>query len=162
LVATALAALLVPVGFGQKQNRKTVENASHAAKRRAGKSAKPRDMPNGSFEAFINVAVGPGQAIEIDSSLDYTYADTVRISVRSADADLGNLQFQAYWSVPDVDYYNATDFIDGSTFVYPNAGGMQFLVYGSQFRLVITNSGSSTINMTQVLLFAPQSPPPPA
>jgi hypothetical protein len=119
-------------------------------------------MPNGSFEAFVNVAVGPGQAIEIDSSLDYTYADTVRISVRSADADLGNLQFQAYWSVPDVDYYNATDFIDGSTFVYPNAGGMQFLVYGSQFRLVITNSGSSTINMTQVLLFAPQNPPPPA
>ena len=81
LVATALAALLVPAGFAQKQNRKTVENASHAAKKRAGKSAKPRDMPNGSFEAFMNVAIGPGQWIALDSGLDYTYTDTVRISV---------------------------------------------------------------------------------
>jgi hypothetical protein len=159
--AAALVSLLVPAGFAQRQGRKTVENPSDAAKTPAGKTAKPRDMPNGSFEAFINVAIGPGQSIEIDSGLDYTYAGTVRISVRSAAMDLGSLQFQAYWSVPDVDYYNATDFVDGSSFIYPNAGGMQFLVYGSQFRLVVTNSGSSTVSLTQVLLFAPQAPPPP-
>jgi hypothetical protein len=164
LVAAALFTLLVPAGFAQKQNRKTVENASHAAKTPASKTAKPakpRDIANGSFEAFVNVAVGPGQSIAIDSGLDYTYADTVRISVRSAAMDLGSLQFQAYWSVPDADYYNATDYVDGSTFIYPNAGGMQFPVYGSQFRLVITNSGSATVNLTQILLFAPQTPPPP-
>ncbi|SRR5258708_4924578 len=161
-VTAALTTLLVPAGFAQRQSRKTGENVSHATKRSASKSAKPRDMPNGSFEVFSNVTIGPGQSAALDSGLDYSNVDLVRVSVRSANTDLGSVQFEAYWSVPDAEFYDVTQAADGSTFVYGNAGGAQFLVYGNQFRLVLTNTGSSTVNLLQVMLFAPAiSPPPP-
>jgi len=163
-IAAALVALLVPAGFAQKQSRKTAENRSHAVKaanRAAGKTARPRDMPNGSSEVFTDLTIGPGQSINIDSGLDYANTDIVRVSIRSANADLNNLQLESYWSVPTADLYNATEAMDGSTFVFGNVGGAQFCVYGNQFRLVLTNTGSSTINLMQVMLFAPAMAPPP-
>jgi hypothetical protein len=117
LVAAALVALLVPAGFAQKQSRIIAENRSHAAKTASGKTAtgktaKPRDMPNGSSEVFTDVTIGPGQSVALDSGLDYSNADMVRVSIRSTTPDLANLQVEAYWSAPDADYYNATE---GST-----------------------------------------------
>ncbi len=74
---------------------------------------------------------------------------------------MNNLQLESYWSVPTADLYNATEAMDGSTFVFGNVGGAQFCVYGNQFRLVLTNTGSSTIDLMQVMLFAPAMAPPP-
>lgn len=161
LITATFTTLLVPAGFAQKQGRKTAENRSHAAKTGAGKSAKPRDMPNGSSEVFTDVTIGPGQSVNIDSGLDYSNVDMVRVSVRSDNPDLSSLQFEAYWSVPTAEYYDATQAVDGSTFVYGNVGGAQFSVYGNQFRLVLTNTGGSTVNLLQVMLFAPAMAPPP-
>ncbi len=160
VITAALATLLVPAGFAQKQSRKTVEDGAQAAKKSARHAAHPKDLPNKGSEVFTNVTIGPGQSTALDSGLDYSNADMVRVSVRSENADLSDLQFVAYWAVDGTDFYNATEAADGSTFIYGNVGGAQFCVYGSQFRLVLKNTGSSTINLVQVMLFAPATPPP--
>lgn len=159
-VAAALIALLVPAGFSQTHKSKPREDLSHAIKRAASKS-KPKSMRNERWEVFTDVTIGPGQSAVLDSGLDYAGSEMARVSIRSADFDLDKLQLQAYWSVPDADYYNATDAIDGSTFAFGNAGGAKFLVYGSQFRLVLTNNGDATINLQQVILFASAPAPEP-
>ncbi len=158
-VAAALLTLLVPAGFSQTHKSKPVVDRSHAVKKAAGKSAKPRGMANA--EVYVDVTIGPGQSAVLDSGFDYTDADMVRVSVQSADFDLGNLQLQAYWSVPDANFYNLTDVVDGSTFIAANVGGAPFMVYGSQFRLVLMNTGSSTITLVQVMVFPHVTPAPP-
>ncbi len=159
-VTAALTALLVPAGFAQKQSSKTADDGSHAAKTGASKAATSGEV-HGRSEVFSNVTIGPGQSAVLDSGLDYTYVELVRVSVRSANADLSSLQFVAYWSVPGAEFYNATQAIEWSTFIYGNTGGAQFSVYGSQFRLVLKNTGSSTVNLLQVLLFPSGSSFPP-
>ena len=158
-IAAALVILLVPAAFSQTHKPKPVAGARYAAKQATGQAAQPGGV-SGS-EIFTDVVIGPGQSVVLDSGIDYSDKDAVRISIQSAASDLAGLQLQAYWSVPMASLYNLTDVVDGSTFVCAYAGGAQFMVYGSQFRLVLVNSGSSTINLMQTMLFTHTAPPPP-
>ena len=150
-----LSTLLVAVGFSQKLDRKNVDDRSHAAKTVGAKSVKPRVTVS---ETFTSLTIDPGASLTVDSAMDYSTSDVVRVSLRSMSGDLSPLQMLAYWSDPLLGFYNATQAIDGSTFVNANSGGGQFVVYGPQFRLVLTNTGTTTINLDQLMIFAPIVP----
>jgi len=103
---------------------------------------------------WTNLTIQPGASVNLDSSLDYSTTDTVRVTVRSDAGDIANLVMSAYWSIPQVDFYGVADVVAGASFPYNNAGGATFNVYGSQFRLQLTNTGSDPMKLTQVLTFA--------
>jgi hypothetical protein len=43
--------------------------------------------------------------------------------------------------------------VRGESLAYTNVGGAIFKTYGNQFRLRLTNTGSSTMYLTQVVVF---------
>lgn len=157
--AVALSTLLVPAGFSQKQARRPEEKSqavkSATVKSASAKSARPSRARDQVSQTFSNVTIAPGQSVALDANYDFTDSDVVRISLRSDNLDLANLQMTAYWSDFSLQFYNATDAIDGSSFVYANVGGAQFLVYGPQFRLSLTNNGTAPMTLDQIMLFAP-------
>jgi hypothetical protein len=60
---------------------------------------------------------------------------------------------QAYWSVPEADQYNVAEIKSGQQFLYSTTGGAVFQAYGSQFRLVLVNSGEQSIRLQNVIVF---------
>ena len=105
------------------------------------------------YEYSTNVIIPAGQTVNLDSALDYSSSDTIRVTVRSMNTDLLALLGTAYFTVP-----NATEFVTqeaflGSDFFYSNSGGATFQVCGPQFRLALRNTGTTTMTLSSVLIY---------
>lgn len=116
--------------------------------------------PAGNSEVFQNILIDAGQSIPIDSTLDYSSAATVAVTIyctvcSTGATSLGNsgLVLQATWLVANAATYVATETKSATTFPYWDAGGGLFTVYGSQFRLNLQNKGSQPIAVQQLTIF---------
>jgi len=65
------------------------------------------------------------------------------VSIRSYNPDLRDIVMDAYWAVPQAEFYNVAEVVSGDTFPYRNVDGATFTTYGNQFRLRVTNTGTS-------------------
>ena len=106
------------------------------------------------WEWWTNFTIPAGGTVNLDSQLDYSTTDTVRVTIRSAGSDLGKVALAAYWAIPDVPFYGVADVVGGNTLPYSDAGGATFNTYGSQFRLRLINNGNSAVTISQVLMFS--------
>ena len=105
------------------------------------------------WEYWTNVTIPASSWVNLDSQLDYSTTDTVRMTIRSTKTNLDNLVVAAYWAIPQATYYGVVDVVAGSNFPYLDAGGATFNTYGSMFRLHLINNSRSAITLSQVLLF---------
>ncbi len=110
-------------------------------------------------EVFRKITVASGKTVSIDSTLDYSAASTVAITVLCEDCtteatSLGTmgLTLQARWKVPDADSYVATESKAATAFAYWDAGGASFNVYGSKFQLTLKNKGTQGIVVQQITI----------
>jgi hypothetical protein len=160
-IAGLLLALALP---SRAQKPKTVDSEAASIKSTAASPAvskvQPRaqtSSPQDSFnqwEFWNNITIPAGAAINLDSQLDYSTTDTVRVTFRSAGADLGNLVVSAYWAIPQVDLFGVAEVVAGNSFPYLNAGGATFNTYGSILRVQVKNTGNAPMVLAQVLAFA--------
>ena len=118
----------------------------------AGPMATAQSFSN--YEWWNTVTIPAGGAISLDSGINYTASDTVRVTFRSAASDIGNLVAAASWSVPEIDHFNIQDVSLGSNYFLPNSGGAVFSVSGTQFRLILANTGAVAISLNSVLIIA--------
>ena len=105
------------------------------------------------WEYWTNVTIPARGFVNLDSQLDFSTTSAVRMTIRTAEADMPNVVLNAYWAIPQVPYFGIADVIEGRRFPYSNAGGATLNPYGSQFRLQVVNNGPNPITVTQVLLF---------
>lgn len=108
------------------------------------------------YELHKDVVVEAGKSVVLDSEIDYSTLDAVAVSLRTvadSPADVTDLVVQAAWSVPEADQYNVAESKSGKTFLFTNTGGVVFLVYGSQMRLILRNTGEHTVKLHQVIVF---------
>jgi hypothetical protein len=106
------------------------------------------------YEWWNTVTIPAGGVISLDSGINYAASDTVRVTFRSAASDIGNLIAVASWSVPEIDHFNTQDVSLGSNYFLPNSGGAVFSVSGTQFRLILVNTGAAAISLNSVLIIA--------
>jgi hypothetical protein len=126
--------------------------------RSAAKS--PEVAATGGSEVFQDLVIPAGNNVFVDSTLDYSTANTVAVTIQcivcsSAVTSLGasGLLLQARWSVPNASTYVTTENKTATAFPYWDAGGAMFNVYGSRFRLSLQNKGSQTIAIQQLTVF---------
>jgi hypothetical protein len=106
------------------------------------------------WEYWVNLTIPAGGSLDLDSVMDFSYSDSVRVTVRCGNGNLADVVLGAYWSVPFAPLFNVADVVNADTFYYRNVGGATFNTYGSQFRLRIINNGVSGVTLSQVLMFA--------
>jgi len=156
LSLAALAALLIPTGIAQVRTEKRhslkAEEAS-IVKNANANSPKPHSLTYANYELTTNVVIPAGQYVDVESSLDYSAATSVAVTVRSSSGNASNLSLVAYWSVPEALYWNVVDVAEGTDFYYSNVGGARFNVYGNQFMLRLMNTGTAGVVLSQVLVF---------
>jgi hypothetical protein len=158
LATAALLAVFASAGFAQR----VADDASEAEKPTKGVSlkaqarvkAEPRGSGSyGDWEVWRDVTIAAGQSVNLDSDMSFYTSDTARVSIRSRNSDLPNLVLNAYWAVPQALYWSVADVVRGEGLAYTNVGGAIFKTYGSQFRLRLTNTGSATMYLSQVVVF---------
>jgi hypothetical protein len=150
---------------GWSQSSKPADDAEAAVKTDAPANADRRSSLPGSralapfyssplWEYWVNLTIPAGSSLDLDSVMDFSYADSVRVTVRCSSGNLADVVLGAYWSVPRAPLFNVADVVRGDTFYYRNVGGATFQTYGSQFRLRIINNGVTGVTLSQVLVFA--------
>jgi|SRR5947209_6333151 len=114
----------------------------------------PRQDSFSSGEFWTGVIIPPGGSINFDSSLDYSSSDSVRVTVLSANGDdLSEMVASAFWSIPALRFFNAAEVVTGEGSFYSDARFASFKVYGSEFRLRLTNRGAFPITLAQILIY---------
>src|SRR5262245_51147668 len=106
------------------------------------------------WEYWINLTIPAGGSVDLDSDINFSYSENVRVTIRSDSGNLADVVLAAYWTVPQAPFFNVAEVVKGDTFYYRNAGGATFNTYGSRFRLRIINNGDSAVTLRQVLIFA--------
>jgi len=120
------------------------------------KSTRKTAETEGKWEVFKDITVDAGKSVVLDSRIDFSSLDKVAVAIRSASdslSDLENLTVQAFWSVPDADYFSAAEIKFGRTFPFTNSGSVLFGVYGSEFRLILRNEGALSLKIGQLFIF---------
>jgi hypothetical protein len=121
---------------------------------RAGPRTLSSSYASSLWEYWVNLTIPAGSSLDLDSDLDFSYSDNVRVTIRSSDSgDLSDVVLDAYWTVPQAPFFNLADVVKGDTFYYRNVGGATFNTYGSRFRLRIINNGATAVTLRQVLMF---------
>jgi hypothetical protein len=155
---------------GWSQSSKPVDDAEAALKtdlargtsspkpdRHSSLPGSPILMPSYSsslWNYWVNLTIPAGGSLDLNSVMDFSYSDSVRVTVRCSNGSLADVVLNAYWSVPLAPLFNVADVVKGDTFPYRNVGGATFNTYGSQFRLRIVNNGVIGVTLSQVLMFA--------
>jgi hypothetical protein len=152
LAALASATFAQSVADDATEAQKPAKGVSLKAQARV-KSEARGTYSYGDSEVWRDITIGPGQSVNLDSDMSFYSSDTARVSIRSRNSDLPNLEMNAYWAVPQALYWSVADVVTGEKFPYNNVGGVVFNTYGSQFRLRLTNTGSSTMYLAQVVIF---------
>jgi hypothetical protein len=149
--------LCFPTAFGQSprtaDNAASAEKLADRSKVRANAAPSPK-LSSSSWDVWYNLVIAPGEVFILDSKLDFSQSDTVRVTVRSANSDMPSLRLSAFWTVPEAQMFGNSEVVTGDHFFYTNSGGAVFNVYGTQFRLELANTGSSAMTLTQVTIFA--------
>jgi hypothetical protein len=111
-------------------------------------------------EVFKDIVIAAGKSATLDSTLDYSSADIVAVTVQCSICDsattslaASGLTLQARWTIPEAVVSVATENKSASSFPYWDAGGAIFTVFGPQFRLVLQNRGKDAIAIQQVTIF---------
>ena len=139
------------------------ERSAQVYEHAVGAKVKPSDSGAAAAvnsEVFQNVVLAAGKGVALDSTLDYSSATTVAVSVQcnsctSAATSLASagLTLQARWLVPNAEFYASTESKPATSFPYWDAGGVLFNVYGSQFELILQNTGTQTVSIAQITIF---------
>jgi hypothetical protein len=153
MVAGILLATLAVGSFAQRARPSQAEEDESAALPASTKAA-PRSESYADWDVWRNLTIGPGQSVTLDSGIRFGTTGSARVSVRSRNRDLPNLVMDAYWAVPEAEFFNVAEVATGDMFPYPNVGGAVFTTYGTQFRLRLTNTGNGTMFLSQVVIFA--------
>jgi hypothetical protein len=155
VTAVALIIGCAPLFAGEKQGVATEKSAGMYEQVLSGQAKTPATS-----EVLRDVVIGAGKTITFDSSMDYSSATAVAVTVLCAacstnDTSLATLGLvlQARWMVPNAESFVATEFRAATAFPYWDAGGVMFSVFGSQFRLSMQNKGTQAITLKQVTLF---------
>lgn len=156
LIRSVVALVLtLPAGIVWAADGQETSDMKAAARNPASSSPS-----TGRSEVFRNIVIPPGKDFSIDSTLDYSSANSVAVTVQcttcnSSSSSLSGLglTLQARWLVDGADYYVATENKTATAFPYWDAGGAIFNVYGSQFRLNLQNRGEQIITLQQVTVF---------
>lgn len=126
---------------------------------KAAAAIRPTSSGSG-VETFAGVQVPAGKSVTLDSALDYTLSNEVGVTVvcttcTTADTSLSTQGFtlQARWRTASTASYVATEFKEASGFSYWDSGAAVFTVFGPQFRLLLLNTGDTTITVDQVTIF---------
>lgn len=124
-----------------------------------GRKSEPAAVSTNS-EVFRKVVIPAGQIVALDSSLDYSSAVSVAVTLQcpmcttgATSLGVSGLVVQAYWAVPDGDLFTVAENKAASSFVYWDSGGAIFQVYGPLFRLGLQNKGNQGIMVEQVTIF---------
>jgi len=162
VTAVTLTLLCAPLFAGETQGVATEKSAGMYEQVLSGQAKTPAtaaDTPTTS-EVLRDVVIGAGKTITFDSTMDYSSATAVAVTVLCAacstnDTSLATagLVLQARWIVPNAESFVATEFRAATAFPYWDAGGVMFSVFGSQFRLSMQNKGTQAITLKQVTLF---------
>jgi hypothetical protein len=163
IIRTATAALLAIcfAGLCLAQGRIATERSAETyAAAVSTKATANTTTATGNSEVFQNILIAAGKTYPITSTLDYTTASTVAITVEcsictTAATSLGSsgLILQAAWAVPNAVGYVVAENKAATAFAYTDAGSALFNVYGSEFRLILQNSGTQTISIQQITFF---------
>jgi hypothetical protein len=150
-------------GAGKQQEKAATEKSGDAS---LAKKATSKSVPTGlvavnaNSEVFENVTIAAGQTYSMDSTLDYTSAATVAVTLEcvactTAATSLGTsgLALQARWAVPSAEYFVTAESKAATAFSYWDAGSVLFNVYGSEFRLILQNKGSASLTIDQITFF---------
>lgn len=111
-------------------------------------------------EVYKKVIIEAGKSVTLDSAIDFSAASTVAITVscvtcttQATSLNAAGLALQARWTVPNADLYVPTESRAGSAFAFWDSGSVVFIVYGTQFRLVLQNKGTQGVLIDQVTIF---------
>ncbi len=117
------------------------------------------NVSSANWELYKNLTIPPGGHISLDSKIDFTARGKVSFTARCTSASWGglsmsSLDFQALWSVPGAELFGVVEHLAGSKFSYIDSGGGLFQVYGSKFRMVISNiDKTNDATLDQVLIY---------
>ncbi len=148
--------LLVPC-FGGDNAEKSGEPYEFAVIKTA-KAA--RDVADTTIsDVFKTVIIAAGKSVSLDSTMDYTSAAGVAVTVQciicgtlATSLTGSGLALQARWMVLNAESYVATESKAASGFPFWDSGAALFNVYGSQFRLTLQNKGTQNIALQQVTI----------
>ena len=142
------------LAFAQSGKPVKLADTSVAVKPAAASSTTPTTpLTSAKWDYFTSVTIPAGQTVNLESTIDFSSSDIVRVTVRSAGTDLLNLLGTAYFTVPNATEFVTQEVMLGSDFFYSNSGGAGFQVCGPQFRLALRNLGSTTLTLTSVLIY---------
>ena len=131
--------------------RPTPENSSLRGRRlNLGNSTS-----SGGWEVFQNFVIDGKKCIQLNSSLDFTGADTVAIAWVALNTDIRQTQVYPFFGVQNAPYMVASNnVLQGSSF-YPftDAGSGTVPVMGNQLSLRVCNGSAYQIRYTQLTLY---------
>jgi len=155
---SALGALLflAPLGFGQAPHavKPNDETATKSVSRVKASTTGANATNSANWESWRDLSIPAGQSITLDSSIDYSTFTALTFSFRSANKDAQNIVISTFWSVPDAGFVNSLDVVTGDAFYYSNTGGSTFSIGGTQLRLILSNAGTSTMNLQSAFVYA--------
>ena len=171
--AVTVAALLAASGFAQSKklpapdasaSLKSNPNAASTAKEKPRTATATPRLSSINYEIYTNVSVPAGGYWKVDSHLDFSSCDTIRVTVLSNNNDLTNntstqsgLALAAMWSVPESNYWvNGEVIFANESFTFPNGGGALFNTYGNELELQLWNLNTTAMSLPQVMIVGRQ------
>jgi hypothetical protein len=160
-IATAALLALCSLRLSVAQDRVATERSAEAyAVAAPARPAATAATATGNSEVFQNIVIAAGKSVSISSTLDYSAASSVAVTLQCITCTTlatsltgSGLVLQASWSVPNAGSFAVAENKAAATFPYWDGGAALFNTYGSQFRLILQNTGSGTIAIQQVTLF---------
>ncbi|MDQ6678700.1 MAG: hypothetical protein M3Z09_15570 [Acidobacteriota bacterium] len=157
ILAFSALFFLAHLSFGQVSN--AVKPNDETATRIGATKAKPsvtgaNASNSASWESWRDLSIPAGQSLTLDSSLDYSSFAALTFTFRSANKDAQNIAISTFWSVPDAGFMNSLDVVTGDVFYYSNTGGSPLSIGGTTLRLILTNTGTATMNLQSAFLYA--------
>ena len=153
----ALCSLRSSVAQDRVATDRSAESYAGAVSARPAATA---STATGNSEVFQNIVIAAGKSVSINSTLNYSAATTVAVTVQciictslATSLTSSGLVLQASWLVPNAGSFAVAENKFATTFPYWDAGAALFNTYGSQFQLILQNTGSGTIAIQQVTLF---------
>lgn len=116
-------------------------------------------------DVFRNVVLAGGKSLLLESSLDFTNASAVAVTIvcttctsNATSLASAGLTLQARWVIPNAELVVPTETKNAVSFPFYDAGNASFVVFGSQFRMMLQNRGTQGILIQQITFFRRASP----
>jgi hypothetical protein len=157
-VAATLLALLVSIGGAQER---AAGDLGKAPMDKAPAARSPVSTSDSSSYTLRQVlareyTISPGTTAFIEWQSDLTGAQRVGISVTTLTdprSKLTDVRIGVAFAAPG-EYYTVSDVILGSSFYYSDHGAATVPVYGPRMLLSVSNDGSTSVRITQLVAYA--------